>query len=50
MINKKRRGTAVFFMLFFIIDYRGMSRKTRVFFSPDYAFYKFNFIFVFFGA
>ena len=47
MINKKRRGTAVFFMLFFIIDYRGMSRKTRVFFSSDYAFYKFNFIFVF---
>ena len=47
MINKKRRGTAVFFMLFFIIYYSGMSRKARKFFSSDYAFYKFNFILVF---
>lgn len=35
-------------MLFFIIDYRGMSRKACMFFSSDYAFYKFNFVFVFF--
>lgn len=47
MINKKRRGTAVFLCFFFIIDYRGMSRKARMVFSSDYAFYKFNFILVF---
>lgn len=48
MINKKRRGTAVFFMFFFIIDYRECQEKRVCFFSSDYAFYKFNFIFVFF--
>lgn len=43
-------GEPPFFYAFFIIDYRGMSRKARKFFSSDYAFYKFNLIFVFFGA
>lgn len=50
MINKKRRGTAVFFMFFFIIDYRECQEKRVCFFSSDYAFYKFNFIFIFFAA
>ncbi len=43
-------GEPPFFYAFFIIYYRGMSRKACMFFSSDYAFYKFNFIFVFFAA
>lgn len=37
MINKKRRGTAVF-LCFFIIYYRGMSKKACMFFRQDTLF------------
>lgn len=50
MINKKRRGTAVFFMLFFIIDYRGISRKTCMFFFRQIILFINLILFLFFSS